>query len=83
MQIRANIGHICRSCARHTLLSMHSPCLRQQLPPRLAMRMTELNFCAPQIDVADDYTLERLAPQHVELVPKDKDFSLQRRLRLE
>jgi hypothetical protein len=29
------------------------------------------------IDVADGYPLRRFAPQHIELVSKDKDFKLQ------
>ena len=31
----------------------------------------------PTIDVAENYPLSRFTPQHIELVPKDKDFGLQ------
>jgi hypothetical protein len=37
----------------------------------------------PTIDVAEDYPLRRFPPQHIELVPKDKDFGLQGRPRPE
>ena len=30
------------------------------------------------IDVAEDYPPRRFTPQHIELVPKNKDFGLQR-----